>query len=174
MENSFTAMERRKVMADLGLTFSNELILTGIKAASDLEAIETAAKHLFEKGLVKESFISAIQEREKVFATGLPTEGFGVAVPHTDVEHVVEQTICIGILEDPVPFKVMGGMDEEVDVKIMFMLALKEPHSQLAMLQAVIGMVQKPDILEKLATEKDTGAIYDLVMEELENMEIEE
>ncbi|HAE61745.1 MAG TPA: PTS sugar transporter subunit IIA [Eubacteriaceae bacterium] len=161
-------------MADLGLTFSKELILTGIKASTDLEAIETAAKYLLEKGLVKESYVKAIQEREKVFATGLPTEGFGVAVPHTDVEHVNEQTICIGIMENPVPFKVMGSMDEIVDVKIMFMLALKEPHSQLTMLQAVIGMVQKPEVLEKLAIEKDTGVIYDLVMNELENMEIEE
>lgn len=160
-------------MADLGLTFSKDLVVVDLEAGSDLEAIQKAASHLYEKGLVKESFINAIQEREKVFATGLPTEGYGVAVPHTDVEHVIEQSICIAVLKDVVPFSVMGSMEEKVDCKIMFMLALKEPHSQLAMLQAVIGMVQKPDVLETLATEKDTQVIYDIVMNELENMEEE-
>jgi len=174
-ENSFTYSKgENSIMADLGLQFTKDQVITGIEASTDLEAIEKAAKRLHELGLVKESFIEAIQEREKVFATGLPTEGYGVAVPHTDVEHVEEQSIAIAVLKDTVPFKVMGGMDETVDVKIMFMLALKEPHSQLAMLQGVIGMVQKPEVLQTLSEESSTEKIYDLVMNELENMEIDE
>lgn len=158
-------------MADLGLEFNKDLVLIDIDASTDLEAIEKVAKHLYEKGLVKESYINAIKEREKVFPTGLPTEGYGVAVPHTDVEHVNEQAICIASLKNPVSFKVMGSIDETVEVKVLFMLALKEPHSQLEMLQAVIGIVQKPEVLEKISTVKDTQVIFDLVQYEFENME---
>jgi len=158
-------------MAELGLEFNKELVLIDIVASTDLEAIEKVAQHLHGKGLVKESFINAISEREKVFPTGLPTEGYGVAVPHTDVEHVIEQAICIATLQNPVSFKVMGSIDETVEVKVLFMLALKEPHSQLEMLQAVIGIVQKPEVLEKICTEKDTQAIFDLVEYEFEHVE---
>ncbi|MPW25330.1 PTS sugar transporter subunit IIA [Alkalibaculum sp. M08DMB] len=158
-------------MKDLGLEFDKDLVLIDVDASSDGEAIEKVATHLLNKGLVKESYIKAIMEREKVFPTGLPTEGYGVAVPHTDVEHVIEQAICIATLKNPVPFKVMGSIDEMVDVKVLFMLALKEPHSQLEMLQAVIGIVQKPDILEKICTEKDTQTIFDIVKYEFENIE---
>lgn len=161
-------------MSDLGLQFSKDLVLIGVEASTDLEAIELTAKNLLDKGLVKESFINAIQEREKVFATGLPTEGYGVAVPHTDIEHVNEQAISIATLKKPVSFKVMGSIDETVDVSVLFMLALKEPHSQLAMLQAVIGIVQKPDVLEKICTETNPEEIYKIVEEELKNMDEEE
>ncbi|MFZ7119388.1 MAG: PTS sugar transporter subunit IIA [Eubacteriaceae bacterium] len=161
-------------MGDLGLKFSKDLVLVGVEASTDVDAIEKVASNLLEQGLVKESYINAIKEREKVFATGLPTEGYGVAVPHTDVEHVNEQSICIATLKKPVSFKVMGSIDETVDVSVMFMLALKEPHSQLAMLQAVIGIVQKPEILEKISNEKDPEVIYNIVLDELNNMDDEE
>lgn len=160
-------------MAELGLEFNKDLVLIDVEASTDLEAIEKVAKYLQEKGLVKESYINAIMEREKVFPTGLPTEGYGVAVPHTDIEHVIEQAICIASLKHPVAFKVMGSIDEEVEVKVLFMLALKEPHSQLEMLQAVIGIVQKPEILEKICTVKDTQEIFDLVQYEFDNLEEE-
>ncbi|MFZ7134687.1 MAG: PTS sugar transporter subunit IIA [Eubacteriales bacterium] len=161
-------------MSELDLQFSKDLVLIDVEAATDVEAIEKVASHVFSKGFVKESFVNAIQEREKVFATGLPTEGYGVAVPHTDIEHVNTQAICIATLKNPVSFKVMGSVDETVDVHVLFMLALKEPHSQLAMLQAVIGIVQKPELLKRICTEKDAQAIYDLVEEELKNIENEE
>lgn len=161
-------------MAEKGLTFTKELVLTGVEAKSNLEVIEKVANHLYAKGLVKESYINAIQEREKVFATGLPTEGFGVAVPHTDIEHVNEQAICIAVLKEPVKFNVMGSMDEQVDVNVLFMLALKEPHAQLAMLQAVIGIIQKADVLEKICTSNNPEEIFEIVEKELEEMESEE
>ena len=45
---------------------SPELILMNIEAKTDQEAIEILAKHLYEKGIVKESYIDAVKEREKV------------------------------------------------------------------------------------------------------------
>ena len=45
-----------------------ELILMDIEAGTDQEAIEILAKHLYAKGIVKESYIEAVKEREKVFS----------------------------------------------------------------------------------------------------------
>ena len=48
------------------------------------------ADRLYKKGLVKETFGQALIDREAVFPTGLKTETFEIAIPHTDVEHVEE------------------------------------------------------------------------------------
>ena len=42
----------------------------------------------------------------------------------------------------------MGTNDKEIEVSLLFMLALKEPSEQLEMLQKLIEMFQKPGVLE--------------------------
>ena len=44
----------------------------------------------------------------------------------------------------------MGTNDVEVSVKVIFMLALKEAHSQLTILQQLIEILQDKEIMEKL------------------------
>ena len=61
-----------------------KLIFIDVEAKDREEAIGKMAKELYKKGYVKESYINAILDREKVFPTGLPTEEVGVAIPHTD------------------------------------------------------------------------------------------
>jgi len=46
--------------------------------------------------------------------------------------------------------KLMGTNDVEVSVKVIFMLALKEAHSQLTILQQLIEILQDKEIMEKL------------------------
>ena len=53
-------------------------------------------------------------------------------------------------LENPVSFYQMGTNDVEVSVKVIFMLALKEAHSQLTILQQLIEILQDKEIMEKL------------------------
>ena len=44
----------------------------------------------------------------------------------------------------------MGTNDVEVPVRVIFMLALKEAHSQLTMLQQLIEVLQDKDIMERI------------------------
>ena len=53
-------------------------------------------------------------------------------------------------LENPVSFYQMGTNDVEVSVKVIFMLALKEAHSQLTILQQLIEILQDKEIMESL------------------------
>ncbi|OJG70925.1 hypothetical protein RV11_GL000809 [Enterococcus phoeniculicola] len=55
-------------------------------------------------------------------------------------------------LENPLSFIEMGTNDKEIKVSLLFMLALKEPHEQLEMLQSLIEMFQMPGVLESLLT----------------------
>jgi len=71
-----------------GIYLDESLILTDLEVTDKEELLKMMGTNLMEKGLVKESFIKAIIEREKNYATGLPTKSVSVAIPHTDPEHV--------------------------------------------------------------------------------------
>ncbi|WP_313577678.1 PTS sugar transporter subunit IIA [Lacrimispora sp.] len=120
------------------------LVIMDLQAETNQDAIKAMSSLLFEQGYVKESYIEAVKEREKVFYTGLGFEELGVALPHTDAVHVIHQAIAIGILKKPVAFKTMGELDGTVDVKLMFMLAINKPDKQLDFLSSMIDSCQKP------------------------------
>ena len=118
--------------------------------SSKEEALTYLSDKLIEKGIVKESYKEAILNREKVFPTGLQFEKYGIAIPHTDVEYVNKEQIAVMTLQNPVSFYQMGTNDVEVSVKVIFMLALKEAHSQLTILQQLIEILQDKEIMERL------------------------
>jgi PTS system galactitol-specific IIA component len=147
-------------MLDLKLLDQN-LVMINLEADTQQEALEKLAGRLYETGYVKDTYAQAILEREKVFPTGLPTEGYGVAIPHTDVEHVHKPAVALGILQKPVKFNLMGDLNPEsqVDVQIMFMLAIKEPHMQLELLQDIMEMIQDQELLKKMVEAKNVEAL---------------
>jgi PTS system galactitol-specific IIA component len=147
-------------MLDLKLLDQN-LVMINLEAETQQEALEKLAGRLYETGYVKETYAQAILEREKVFPTGLPTEGYGVAIPHTDVEHVHKPAVALGILQKPVKFNLMGDLNPEsqIDVQIMFMLALKEPHMQLKLLQDIMEMIQDQELLKKMVQAENVQAL---------------
>ncbi|MED1602742.1 PTS sugar transporter subunit IIA [Alkalihalophilus marmarensis] len=144
--------------------FDETLILKDIEALNSEEAIRVMAGNLFEKGLVKESYIEAIVAREKNFATGLPTKGYSVAIPHTDKEHVNEKAISVGIMKEPVDFVIMGEESETTPVKLVFMLAMNESHSQLELLQRLMQIFQDDSILNQIAHEESRTKVKDLLL----------
>lgn len=104
-------------------------------------------------------------EREKEFPTGLDIDGFGVAIPHTNVSHVNKQGIAIGVLKEPVTFIQMGTDDEEVAVKLVFMLAVVDPASHIDQLQKIIAMIQDKEVLQNITNAEDAEHIIEIVKE---------
>lgn len=126
------------------------LVMLDIQADNDQIAIDILAGTMLEAGVIKPSYIPAVKAREVEFCTGLMFEEMGIAIPHTDAEHVNEGAIGIGILKKPVVFKFMGMPDTPVDVQIMFMMAIKEAHSQIEFLQALMNAFQTAGRLSSL------------------------
>lgn len=127
-----------------------ELVILDLDAATDQEAIDQLAHRLLEQGVVKESYIPAVKQREVDFCTGLDFEAMGVALPHTDSIHVNQQAIGIGVLKHPVTFHAMGMPDETVEVSIMFMLAIQKPDAQVTFLGKMVEVFQEPGCLESV------------------------
>lgn len=114
-------------------------------------------------GRVRPSFAAALAAREEVYPTGLPVPG-GVAIPHTDAEHVITDTICVLTLAKPIEFESMGGPDDgAIAVSTVFVLALSTPEDHVTILPRIVRSIQDPSFLAALAATDDPVQIAELV-----------
>ena len=115
------------------------------------EAIfRTLSDELMRIGAVNDQFCDNLMKREVTYPTGLLINGIGVAIPHTDSEYVYYSQVGFMSLASPVEFYQMGTTDEPVPVSLIFVLALKEAHEQLSMLQLLVEMFQTAGVLKAL------------------------
>lgn len=147
---------------------NKELIISNIEAETTDDVFYTLSKMLLRLGFVKDSFFNGLVERESKFPTGLSLGKYNVAIPHTDAIHVIKPAIAIATLKHPVKFNSMDG-NGEVNVNIVFAMALNEPHSQIMMLQQLMFLIQNEAILNSMHDAKDREELYDIVS----NFEIE-
>ena len=141
------------------------VIVPDLEAESWEDVMKSLGQKLIDEGYTKESYIDALLTREKDFPTGLDIDGLGVAIPHTDVSHVNKAGIAIGVLKKPVTFIQMGSDDEEIGVKLVFMLAVTDPNAHIDELQRIIEIIQDKDVLEKLFTVTDKDTIIEVIKE---------
>ena len=132
---------------------SKELILPQIEARDSADIFEQAGGKLVSLGYCKDSYVEALKVREKDFPTGVDMGGVGVAIPHTDVSHVLKKGIAH-----------MGTDDEIVEVRVIFMLAVDE-KGHLELLQAILGILRDLDILEKLSSAQNPEEIINIIKE---------
>lgn len=140
-----------------------KVILINIEAENRDEALTILADKLASEGFVKNSFTQAILDREDEFSTGLPGFGRGIAIPHADPHHVNMSVMAIATLRKSVKFRMMGNHDELIDVEVMFMLALKESHSHMSVLQSLMDVIQNESLLTQIKEADTPDALYALV-----------
>ncbi|WP_017729639.1 PTS sugar transporter subunit IIA [Halalkalibacterium ligniniphilum] len=138
----------------------DELIKLNLHCESYEQVFEVIYEEAFARGYVSESFFEKIKEREATFPTGLDMGTRNVAIPHTDPEYVHEQFIGIITLEKPVLFSLMDDASKTVEVNIIFMLGLNQPHSQLTVLQNLMQVIQDEEGLERILEAKNNEEIY--------------
>ena len=115
---------------------------------------------LLDAGYVRASFAEAALSREAELPTGLVLGGdIHAAIPHTDVEHVLKPAVALATLPHPVIFRHMIAPDEEVPVRIVFLLALEQPKTQVAMLQEVAGVLQNAELIAELLSASSVAAV---------------
>lgn len=129
------------------------------------ELFESMYHMLYEKNIVKQTYLQAIQEREKIYPTGLQTETLGVAIPHTDSIHIKKEAIGIAVLENPIKFNQMGAINVDVEVNVVFALAIQKPDNQLGILQVIIELIQNKDILLKIKNSQTRRKVITLIEE---------
>lgn len=143
-------------MKTLGKMLVESAILLNYPAENAQDVIKALGDRLYEVGLVKESFVEAALLREQTMPTGLPLNGrVNAAIPHTDIEHVIQSGVALATLTKPVTFQNMADPKSAVEVQLVFLLALDEPKSQIEMLQEIAGVLQNPELITVLMAAKD-------------------
>lgn len=150
-----------------------QLIFVNLEAKTSEDVFEQMGGKLVELGRCHESYVQALKDREKVFPTGVQVQDIGVAIPHTDPEHVKQSAIGIAVLEEPVNFYHMGTNPDEgvgVFVKFIIMLAIAGKN-HLDMLQKAIELIQDMDVLKQLIDAKDSKEVIKIIRKKEESNE---
>jgi len=139
---------------------SQEAVIIGLEADSSEEVIRVLGGKLRDLGYVKEDFVEAALERERNMPTGLPLGGeYNAAIPHVDIEYVHKSALGLATLKEPVVFYNMVENDKEVPCQLVIMLALDQPKAQIEMLQSTAGLLQSPEVIERIMK---AGSVADL------------
>lgn len=128
------------------------------------EALRDMARLFVEQGYSKATYPQAIVDRERVYPTGLPAEAFDIAISHCDSEHVIKSAIGVTVLDEPVEFEMMGGMsDTPLNVRVLFMLAIKDPKAQVPTLQKMMAVIQNKELLLHIRDAQTAEEVYELL-----------
>jgi PTS system galactitol-specific IIA component len=73
----------------------------------------------------------------------------------------VKAGVGLATLVRPVVFKNMVSPEETVDVRLVFVLALDQPKSQIEMLQEIAHVLQEPDLVNALMEAKNLFQVHE-------------
>jgi len=136
-------------MKALGDLLIKSAILLNYKAEDAKDVVTVLGKRLQKAGFVTDTFIKAALLREESLPTGLPLSGaINAAIPHTDVEHVLKAGVAM--------------------VKLVFLLALDNPKTQIKMLQEIAGILQNPELIESLMKANKAKEIIHIIQSEMD------
>ena len=107
--------------------------------------------------------LNAVLKREKDYPTGLDVDGIGVAIPHTDAEHVKKEGISIAVLDHPVKFDAMGEDDCRIPIKIVIMFTVAGKDKHIDRLLQILDMIKDEEILQGLLDAKNKEEIRTVI-----------
>lgn len=109
---------------------------------TDTELLEMLAISLFQDGIVHESYIKAIIEREKEYPTGIDIGTHVIAIPHTEFEHVIKTGFAAAVLPNKtVEFTAADDPDERVQPSVVIMMALTPDVEKVEMIQKIFAQL---------------------------------
>ncbi|HEU4745395.1 MAG TPA: PTS sugar transporter subunit IIA [Anaerolineales bacterium] len=132
------------------LTFNESLIAFDLEAKDAHEVIDILAGRLHAQGLVAADYGEQTWRRELNHPTGLPTKPFCIAFPHADADGVQQSALGVAVLHEPVTFQNMADPDEGLDVRLVFMLANRDPEEQIQTLRNLAVLFGQPEKLTEL------------------------
>lgn len=135
-------------------------IYLNLEAHNADDIIRHMGNGLHQAGKVKDGFVQATLEREHNTPTGLALGGeYNAALPHVDLEYVESSALALATLAQPVNFHNMVNKAEQVPVRLVVMLALRDPKSQIEALGQIAVLLQNPAIVGRLVEAESPQAV---------------
>ncbi|MEG0366473.1 MAG: PTS sugar transporter subunit IIA [Coprobacillus sp.] len=143
---------------------SIDIALVDLSADCYETVIDKLGAELVKKGYVQPEYVTATIDREKLYPTGLNINGdIKTAIPHADCCYVNQAQIAFASLKEPVGFKNMEDPTSYIDVKVVFMLAVKDPSQQVEFLQKFMELFQDELLIKQLSKLKDVNQIKQII-----------
>src|SRR4030066_2057583 len=141
--------------------FDEKMIRVGAQAGTTEEAIRLLGDMMAQEGFVEETYWEDVYQREQTFPTGLPTQPVAIAIPHADPDRVIKSGIAIAVFDQPVKFRIMGSNEpDELDVPVVFMLALKDFKQQTAVIRDLLTLIQSKTIISDIHQAGSTADVF--------------
>ena len=142
-----------------------DLIFINLDCNSRDELIKYMSDQMINAGKVKDTYCNAVLERELIYPTGLNTGEIKVAIPHTDPVHVNSAGISVATLKNRVEFKNMEDPNQNIDVDLVFMLAVADPKAKVPLLVKLMGVFSDKDLLSRIKKSKTSNEIKQILEE---------
>ncbi len=143
--------------------FDRNLVFSGLHFDNVEGAIRFGAEKLYQSGYVTKAYADSVVEREREFPTGLPTQPFGIAIPHTDSSFVKQSGICCMRLNKPLPFRQMGDGEETIAVRMILLLAISNGTEHIDLLSGLMELFSNEELLVQLEQAKDEAEIISVL-----------
>lgn len=142
--------------------FDERLIFLDVEGEELKELFEEIAKRLQQQGFVNEQYVEGLLAREQTFPTGLITQYLNIGLPHSEPAYVEKPFIAIVRLKNEVKMKQMGD-SQEMQVKDLFFLGIKEPKEQVGLLQSLMALFMDEGFVKAFIETQEVQEIYQLV-----------
>ena len=141
------------------MDFHEHLMFPRLQVADRDDLLAKLGQAVIDAGLARDGYVTALQDREREYPTGLPISG-GVAIPHTSAEYVTSNTIVAASLAEPVTFAEMGGdSDAQVPVSTVFLLVFADSAQHVPLLSKLIRSIQKESFVHAVHDAHDAAAM---------------
>lgn len=121
------------------------------------------ADSLQNDGYVQDTFLEALKIREAQFPTGIVSHDYNIALPHVDAQHVKRNALIIVILDEPIKFNRMDKLNEVIDVKVIFMLLIKDVKYHMQTISDLAKLWFNNDFMTSILTVKGKKELIALV-----------
>lgn len=141
--------------------FSPDLVFFDLEASDRQELFEELADRLIEKDLIEDSWLKAIQERERDYPTGLSFPSIQVAIPHVDPQYIRQPYIAVIKPTTSVVFEAMAGLGDDVPARLIVNLGVMRDGGQVEVLQKLMNIFMSEDYAAEVEAAKDPQAMVD-------------
>ena len=118
--------------------------------------------NLLKEGYVSVNFLEKLLNREITYPTGLQTKSLAVSIPHCESEYIYKNGIVVAIFNNPVKFNRMDVPEETINVKISFILLVKDKEKHLHSLQQLMMLFQSEQ-LSKIVEVESLEEVLELI-----------
>lgn len=127
------------------------------------EVFEIIGEKLISLGIVGDEFIEAIKERESKYPTGLETQPFAIAIPHTEIDCVNESCLIFVKSKTPIEFFEMVNNDKILEVNYLFFIIIKDREKQVSVIQDILEIATNEAKMVAISEAKDADQIYEII-----------